>query len=225
MKILSWNCNGKFREKFSILNFDYDIAIIQECENPKTSNDKNYIKFAKNYIWFGENNNKGLGIFAKDTIILNNNNWPHYCLRHFISAEINKSFNILAVWASKPYIEEYYIYQSINEEKYNNKMVIIGDFNSNVIWDKKHQTRNFSNVISKLEKIGLTSAYHFVNKEEYGKETQKTFYLYRHTDKGYHIDYAFADRDNIKTFKILNENKWLKYSDHIPILLELNTDI
>ena len=35
MKIISWNCNGKFREKFSaILEEDADIYVIQECENP-----------------------------------------------------------------------------------------------------------------------------------------------------------------------------------------------
>lgn len=34
MKIVSWNCNGKFREKFSILQkLDADIYVVQECGN------------------------------------------------------------------------------------------------------------------------------------------------------------------------------------------------
>ena len=35
MKIISWNCNGKFREKFKdIIEEDADIYVIQECEDP-----------------------------------------------------------------------------------------------------------------------------------------------------------------------------------------------
>lgn len=38
MKIVSWNANGKFREKYkAILELDADIYVIQECENEGVS--------------------------------------------------------------------------------------------------------------------------------------------------------------------------------------------
>lgn len=50
MRIISWNANGKFCEKFSfILNEAADIYVIWECENPEISNSDEYIEFASNY--------------------------------------------------------------------------------------------------------------------------------------------------------------------------------
>lgn len=222
MRIVSWNCNGKFREKFKpIQNVNADIYVIQECENPKKYIESEYDNFAKNYIQIGENENKGLGIFASELVKISNNNWKSYCLRNFLSVKINGEFDLLGIWVCNPYIEEYYIYQSINIENYNNKIIIIGDFNSNSIWDKKYNNRNHTNVVNELKNKDLESAYHYVYKEEQGCESQKTFYLYKHKDKGYHIDYCFIDKKRIKKFEILKDSKWLKISDHLPILIEI----
>lgn len=36
MKIISWNCNGKFREKFrDILELDADIYVIKNAKTPQ----------------------------------------------------------------------------------------------------------------------------------------------------------------------------------------------
>ena len=33
MKVISWNCNLKFKQKFELINsYDPDICFIQECE-------------------------------------------------------------------------------------------------------------------------------------------------------------------------------------------------
>lgn len=221
MRIVSWNCNGKFREKFKeIQKLNADIYVIQECENPANTNNPNYKNFANNYIWTGHNPNKGLGIFASESTIIQNNNWNSYCLRNFLSVKINNRFDLVAVWACKPYIEEYYIYQSIHIDKYNSDTILIGDFNSNQIWDNSYGDRNHSKTVSELNGAGLVSAYHFITGEKQGKEKQHTFYLYRHLDKGYHIDHCFINKANIKTYKIENKEIWLSYSDHIPIILE-----
>ena len=59
MKIVSWNCNCKFREKFAkIRDLDADVYIIQECENPAGYKGTDYDHFAKDHIWTGDNMNK-----------------------------------------------------------------------------------------------------------------------------------------------------------------------
>lgn len=221
MKIVSWNCNGKFREKYKVIQeLNADIYIIQECENPNTITDDDFNSFAINYIWNGENKNKGLGIFAKKEIILNDNKWDTNSLRNFISVNVNNKFDLIGVWACNPYIQEYYNYQNINFNKYNSNTIIMGDFNSNKIWDKKNSPKNHSNVVRKLASKELISAYHSTYNEEQGEECQNTFYHYRNLEKGYHIDHCFINKKRIKKYEVLSAEKWLQFSDHIPILLE-----
>lgn len=221
MRIISWNCGGKFRDKYQIISeLNADIYVIQECEDPAAYPNSPYSKFAGNYLWTGEHRNKGLGIFAKENLPIHLNNWEKYCLRNFLSVNVDNSFDLVAVWACKPYIEEYYIYQNINLPKYNDRTVIIGDFNSNAMWDKKHYTRTHSAVVQQLQAIGLHSAYHITEEEKQGEESTYTFYLYRHLDRGYHIDHCFTSPKNIQKYQICNYESWLNLSDHIPIILD-----
>lgn len=223
MRIVSWNCNGKFREKYKqIVNVNADIYVIQECENPETS-DLDYKNYFKQFYWIGDKKNKGLGIFINDdSIIAKKNKWKTYCLRNFLSININNQFDLIGVWDCRPYIEEYYIYQEINYNNYNGNSIILGDFNSNKIWDKDHHERNHSEVVRKLKEKNLISAYHYIFKEEQGKETKNTFYLYRHPDKGYHIDHCFIKKERIINYQILDDPFWLTLSDHLPILIDIN---
>lgn len=222
MKIVSWNCNGKFRDKFKQITACHaDIYVIQECENPDLCSSKAYLEFSKNSFWLGVNKNRGIGIFAKDTIYMEKLNWNSNGLKYFLPVRINHQLDILGVWACKPYIEEYYVYQNMNIDKYGLNTMIIGDFNSNKIWDKGHGTRNHSAVVNQLRQIGLESVYHYAYSEAQGEETQKTFYLYRHIDKGFHIDHCFANVSYVKHYSILSDQTWLNYSDHLPLVLEL----
>ena len=38
MKIITWNCNLKFKQKFELISsYDPDICFVQECENLNTT--------------------------------------------------------------------------------------------------------------------------------------------------------------------------------------------
>jgi len=231
MKILTWNCNGALRRKFELLEpFQADIIIVQECENPADANDKGYINWAANYLWTGENKNKGLGIFAGEGIRIRKLAWNSYGLQYFIPCKINDDFTLLGLWchgansADFQYIGQLWRYLQKHKNKLN-KSIIAGDFNSNVIWDRKRRCWNHSDVVRELKEIKIESLYHrhFVG-EEQGKELQPTFYLHKNPTKPYHIDYIFSSEDFIKSFKHISigaSDKWLNKSDHMPVCCEV----
>lgn len=97
MKIISWNCNGKFREKFKdIINEDADIYVIQECEDPARAKSDEYKEFAgDSYFWTGEGKDKGLGIFAKEEVNLEKiSDLNEEDFSNFIALKVNDSFNL-----------------------------------------------------------------------------------------------------------------------------------
>ncbi len=226
MKIISWNCNGKFREKYEIIStLDGDIYIIQECENPKQSSNNEYKLWANNYVWIGRDKNRGLGIFAKNSIQLTKLQWNEICLKYFLPIRINNKFTLLGVWTQNPYIEEYYIYQQLNKQNYNNNTILFGDFNSNKNFDHKYITRKergHTATVNELNSLGLVDAYHYLSNEDQGQESLNTFYLYRKIERGYHIDHCFISPEKLVDYSILDDPYWLTYSDHMPCVLEIN---
>lgn len=231
LKILTWNCGGAFRKKFNnISNEDADIYIIQECEDPARSNDEIFRKWATNYLWVGENKNKGLGVFAANGIEIENLYWDTEGLKYFIACRVNDKFNLVAAWchgANSPtfgYIGQLWKYLQIHKLKLGDS-IIAGDFNSNAIWDKWDRWWNHSDVLRELLELNIESLYHKFYNEEQGKESQPTFYLQRNLNKPYHIDYIFGSTDfanSIRNFTVGNADSWLELSDHMPVVMTVN---
>ena len=233
MKIITWNCNGALRKKYHKLEeINADIFIIQECENPNESNDTNYLNWAGNYLWIGDTKNKGIGVFAKNNLLLKKLDWSNtykdHSVKYFLPFSINNEIDFLAIWTHQNnspnfgYIGQLWKYLQINKDKIGNA-ILIGDFNSNKIWDEWDRWWNHSDVVEELSQLGIESLYHKYTKEEQGKETQPTFYLHRKIDKPYHIDYCFAPKkfaDKLIKFDIGKYESWKESSDHNPIIIE-----
>ncbi len=229
MRVLTWNCNGAFRKKFeSLVDFQADILVIQECEDPFRINDKRYQEWAENHLWVGENKNKGLGIFANENIKIASLDWASDRLKYFIPCRVNDDFNLLGAWchgANSPtfgYIGQLWKYLQLHKTKLG-KSIIAGDFNSNVIWDKWDRWWNHSDVIRELKEHQIQSLYHQYFKEEAGNESSPTFFLQKNLNKPYHIDYVFASDEfssSLKSMEIGNAGKWLERSDHMPVICE-----
>ncbi len=235
MKIVTWNCNGALRNKFEHLSeLNADLYVIQECENPALAKHHQYASWAGNYLWKGDNKNRGLGIFANNNTTIELLNWSttykDHDVKHFLPCLVNKDFQLLGIWTSQNnspnfgYIGQFWKYLEINKSKFE-KIVFAGDFNSNTIWDEWDRWWNHSDVVNDLTKMDIHSLYHSYHHEEQGKETKPTFFHQRNPAKPYHIDYIFASKEierGMINFAIADVEKWLNYSDHLPVICELN---
>ncbi|WP_312075436.1 endonuclease/exonuclease/phosphatase family protein [Chryseobacterium sp.] len=235
MKIVSWNCNGAFRKKFSsLLEYGADIYIIQECEDPNKSNHADYQNWAENYLWIGDAKNKGLGVFANKNINLQKLDWKNtfkdHSVKYFLPCKINNDFDLLAVWTHKNnspnfgYIGQFWKYLQTNKELLSDTL-IAGDFNSNAIWDEWDRWWNHSDVVNELKQLGIESIYHKIMGEQHGSETIPTLYFQRKILRPYHIDYFFASKKiqkRTKKFQIGCIEKWIHLSDHMPIFYEIS---
>ena len=225
-----------FRKKNEkILSFKPDILVITECENGiKLKFDKLTAR-PNDFFWYGDNKNKGVGVFSysqyKFELFERFNPQFRYIIPLKAKSE-NDEFILFVVWAmdNKENYEARYIAQvwlAINYYKDLLEMpsILIGDFNSNKIWDKKKRLANHTDVVNFLEQKKIKSLYHNQFNEKQGDESIHTFFLQKNLKKSYHIDYCFASENFLMSgfkFTIGNFQDWITLSDHVPISIELN---
>src|SRR5690606_21910920 len=104
------------------------------------------------------------------------------------------TFTLFAIWAmnNKENYQGRYIGQVWAAINYYTTLlkspaILVGDFNSNKIWDRKGRTGNHSDVVQKLTDNNINSVYHQYFSAEQGKEKHPTFFLHRQQNKPYHI--------------------------------------
>jgi len=223
-----------FRKKaVFILTHKPDILIVPECEHPCKLLFKENIPKPTDILWFGENKNKGLGIFSYSDFrfkLLDTHNPEFKMIIPIAVTGGHYDFTLYAIWANNPKDPDgHYIEQVWKAMKHYDKgltnlnTMLVGDFNSNTIWDRKHRVSNHSNVVKYLEDKGIFSTYHLFHKQLQGKEAHPTLYMYRHQDKPYHIDYCFVSEDltqRIQSVEIGDYDFWMPYSDHVPLIVE-----
>ncbi len=250
MKIVTWNCNGALRKKIDEIDFlNADILLIQECEDPAQSTNK-YREWAGDYLWVGTSKNKGIGVFAKKGNKVTklewdgefniqglpsksrSLSWKTSDLNLFLPFMINDSITTLGVWTKGNdsqifgYMGQFWKFLQIHRnELSNDKTMILGDFNSNAIWDKYDRWWSHSDVVAELAEIRILSLYHEQFNESQGEESSPTFFLHRKEEKPYHIDYAFMSNDMIKksTLTVGKREQWIGVSDHMPLSIQVSS--
>ena len=227
MKVISWNCNLKFKEKFELVSsYNPDICFIQECE--KLSDD---FFPDHDYFWTGRNEKKGLGILIrKSNSFIDESHDKN--LINFLPIK-SENIRLLGVWAynhraskfgsgvsgnTVDAIRFYKTWLSANDKK----CIVAGDFNNSAIWDKKGNDNNFKNINDHLEDLGFISSYHNLNREDFGKESSATFFHTKKESKKYHIDYIYSKGLNPVELEVGSYSEWISYSDHSPLIVEFD---
>lgn len=218
-----------------ILTQQPDIVIIPECEHPDKLKFKDEVPLPKDVIWSGKNQHKGLGIFSYCDYKFHLHDCHQSDFKTILPLTVTggkTDFTLFAIWANNPQDKGYeyigQVWKALNfytDLLKGEKTILAGDFNSNTIWDKPRREGNHSTVVAMLEGKKIYSTYHRFYNQQQGQEKHNTLFMYRHLDKGYHIDYCFASSDfaeKISDVKVGSHKKWAKLSDHSPLTVTFN---
>lgn len=236
MKIIEWNCQGGFRNKNEqIFSLNPDILIVPECENKEKLKFSTLTPIPNDFLWYGDNSNKGIGIFSysdyKFELMKEFNPDFKYILPIRVTGR-QDSFILFAVWTvpNEDNKEAKYIGQVCLAIDYysnffqNDDIILIGDFNSNAALDPNNSVGTHMDVVQRLKEMKIASLYHEKTKQAQGKEESPTFFLQRNKSKPFHLDYCFVSGKFLKgdtTLTIGDVDDWIHISDHLPIIVDI----
>lgn len=222
MRIVSWNCSMAFYKKRHLLEALLpDVAIVQEVS--KKDIESGDYPFA---AWVGSNPNKGLGVIGMRSASYKVTEPSDPALPWHIPFTVD-DLNIVGLWAHQLTRELRYVrvtHEIVDRHPGylgSGRGLIIGDFNSNTIWDRAHPGRNHSMLVDKLAGLGLDSVFHRQEKAAHGSELTKTYFHTRNLKFGHHIDYAFLSSEIDAKVAVGEPEAWLPHSDHMPLIVDV----
>lgn len=227
MRLAAWNCcSGPLAGKLAALaTLAADIAVIPECPRiPETPDAA---------VWIGTNPHKGLASCLRHAPYRiaraeAPTDLPRYVVPLLVSGP--EAFLLFAIWAQNDGADRYVrgIHRAVAACESlirAHPTVMLGDFNSNSIWDHEHpKDKTHSALVRQLATMGLTSVYHGHYVEEHGAETRATFFEYRHEHRPFHIDYCFLPTvwlSRVTSVAIGGHSAWARWSDHMPLTVDI----
>lgn len=236
MRIVSWNCcwqkDGFTDEKRKeILKLNPDILLVQECKQ----DDWSKLGFSDNNgHWYGDgkesqgNPNKNLGIgiycgnnFSIDCSLFKDKDLTNmrYALPYIINYENKEILTIFSVWAKKDF--KYFHVPILNSLEYfykntNSFVAVIGDFNTGSQYNKE------TSQYYKFIKNELKTKYQLVNCA-FWQEWLPTYHVEKNNNYEFYLDdHCFFERsDEVLSFGMGDWRYWRKYSDHVPLIVDL----
>jgi len=251
IKIVTWNMNYWEKKGFHEESWNYflneieaDFYLFQESVPQNSLNNSNLV-----YKEFKDKNrNWGTGIYSKKHRLNEENINSHKdgsCVVASANIGAKKPFTLISLYG---YFDKkgknslpptHNLHRSISDlfnlfnEQYSKKYIVLGgDFNESLQFDKKYQKegkRFHSNasriVFERLHDLGLRDCYKIDNKH---KNAEKDF-IQTLRSKGslvpWQNDYLFVNHlleKHVKKIEVIDNEKVRKFSDHNPVIITLN---
>jgi endonuclease/exonuclease/phosphatase family metal-dependent hydrolase len=227
LRIVTWNCcGGSLAAQLALLDrFSPDLAFVQECHPaPMLASEGSVIQRTVT-------DRKGLALVSPSKRYrLSPPEAESPSRSSCLAARVEgvRPLHVVGIWAqdSRDYAGD--VLQSL--ERYRKvieagPVVVLGDFNSGVALTTPPQmTRRHDALTSRMESLGLVSAYHRAYGVPHGSEQHATYYHQRHQSEPWHIDFCFVPRrwaDGLTSVEVGTFDDWSAHSDHRPILVSL----
>lgn len=228
MRLVTWNCKMAAHKKLAMLrSLKADVVVLPECASPDVEAAKPVYAEATRSDWVGDYLPQGLAVLtfngAKLSVLAKSPKESAIAARVTCGA---LSFNLLAIWAKGVGLPAYVanVNAALNQHDAFLRQapaVVAGDLNSSTVFDK--QTRDgHTKLVAHLESVGLVSAYHHHFNEKHGAEKRSTYFEHHKDKRTFHIDYIFRPREWATTVEVPKPEAWLKFSDHLPVVLDVN---
>ena len=223
-----------FRKKYQkVMNLKPDLLVLQECENELKLKDHLSSLNYNQLIWYGKNPHKGVAVLSFNDVEIalseEHNKEIDYVLPIKLHID-NQEINLFAIWAmphqesrALSYVGQIWAAINYYAELLDEDSILIGDFNSNAMWDHKRKVGNHTQVMNFLNDRNIYSLYHKLTETLHGQEDHPTLYLTKSIEKPYHMDYCCASKNlfsNETTLEIGGYQDWIKLSDHMPLIID-----
>jgi endonuclease/exonuclease/phosphatase family metal-dependent hydrolase len=235
LRITTWNVGMALGRKLTALeSLAADIAVLQEVSRDDIMRGGG--------CWAGNLPSKGLGVMAAPGWSLAVHPAWDRRIEFIVPIEVHGpvDFLLFATWVMHARAVERYP-ESPNRWQMLQALdvyaplfrggccVVAGDFNNAVRWDKPGRVSNHAEAVSRLEDLGLISAYHESRGCNQGCEPDPTLYWTWNRDLGYHIDFVWLPRTwsaSVTAVEIGSYDAWVaaRLSDHLPITVELDSE-
>jgi len=227
MRLVTWNCcKGRYEKKAPrALALAPDVMAVQECARPRED--------AGACAWTGENPNQGMAVVTSAAFTATPlpplPDVPHHHLPYQVRGPAD--FLLISVWAMKnpahPYVRGVFRAMQMYADAITAQpTVVMGDFNSNAIWDHQHRrSSSHSDLVALMADLGLVSAYHVHHAEPQGGESRPTYYHTWNRAIGFHLDYCFIPRQwapHLADVQVGGYDEWADASDHRPLIVDVD---
>ncbi|MCX5044077.1 endonuclease/exonuclease/phosphatase family protein [Aldersonia sp. NBC_00410] len=237
VRLVEWNVAMSLHRKAHLLaSLKPTMAVLPESANTASTRTALEAIGASSVQWIGANPNKGLSVVAFNgwQLRIDDGYDPGYQWVMPVHLTGPANIRILAVWdmnhrgsghpsarkmgacrSSLPHYEEFLSGDA-------DLVLISGDFNNSVYWDKPTKRAKFGDFMDQLEVRGFVSAYHVHHGSARGAESHPTLWWMKNADTTYHIDYTFVSpSDAIEAVAMGAHADWIAHSDHSPMTVDL----